>query len=121
MKEKRKASRIQVIDSFSVFLVIPELGPYKNKISDLSEIGIGFESENIHTDLEPEKELSVQLYLNQTLYLPLKLKIARTIKKEDLIIYGAEFMGGEKKSLEALKHFTNVLNCLEGIAEIGNS
>lgn len=121
MKEKRKASRIQILESFSVYLVITDMGPYKIQISDLSEIGIGFQLDDDLEAIEAGQEKAVQLYMNQTLFLPLTIKIVRAFQKDGFWNYGAELLDKNKKGPEALKHFMRVLSCLEGVAEFSAS
>ena len=78
MKEKRKAERRQILENFSFFVVVPKLGGIKKKLQDLSEAGIGFQFDTLGTfSLHQGEEVEIQFYLNQTLFLPLQVRIAR--------------------------------------------
>lgn len=78
MKEKRKAERRQILENFSFFVVVPKLGGVKKKLQDLSESGIGFQFDTLGTfSLKQGEEVEIHFYLNQTLFLPLQVRIAR--------------------------------------------
>ena len=121
--ERRKALRRPVLGTFSLFLVIPKKGPQRLYIHDLSELGLG-------TDLEVEGEedmgfsltlgesLEVQLYLNQSLYLPLNVRVARLETINGVRRMGSEFSERTTQSMKALKAFVKMLDEILEVAEI---
>lgn len=80
--ERRRTRRRPIIETFSIFCVVPKKGPYRLAVHDVSDQGIGFdldmEGEDIQSfALKLGEPLEVYFYLNQSLYLPLEVKVAR--------------------------------------------
>lgn len=119
--ERRKQKRSQILDSFSLFAVVPKKGAYRLPINDLSKAGIGFEVDIEGEDLEgfplvEGDELELHMYLNQTLFLPLEIQIKRISIKKGVRKIGAEFIEKKHKSYKALVSFLEVI---EEISKVG--
>lgn len=124
--ERRQAKRRPVIESFSLFLVVPSKGVHRLRVHDVSEIGIGFD-----LDLEGEtfeefpvqkgQKIDIQLYLNQSLSLPLSITVARVHAEGSIRRVGAQF---EKDASEngqgyrAYRAFVDMIDALAEVAEI---
>jgi len=118
MKERRKAKRFDIIDSFSVSLVLPGKGGYRLKINDLSEIGINFDfdlkdEEPAPIDLASDEDLDAQLYLNQTLFLPFKMRVIRVTENKGIRTVGAEVSDADEAVRTALSSFVIFISNLE--------
>lgn len=80
--ERRRSRRRPVLETFSVFMVVPAKGAHRLKIRDLSDLGVGFEID-IESEapgesrLQPGDLIQGQLYLNQSLALPLEMQVTR--------------------------------------------
>ena len=124
--ERRKSKRRPILDSFSLFLVVPRKGPHRLPIHDVSREGIGF---SLDTEgetpeefpLEQGETLNLRLYLNQTLYLPLVLKAARIESHSGLRRVGASFEEREKASYKAYLAFHDMLEEVIDAARIDPS
>jgi hypothetical protein len=124
--ERRQAKRRPVIESFSLFLVVPSKGVHRLRVHDVSEIGIGFD-----LDLDGEsfeefpvqkgQRIEIQLYLNQSLSLPLSVTVARVQADGTIRRIGAQF---EKEASEngqgfrAYRAFVDMIDALAEVAEI---
>lgn len=80
--ERRRSRRRPILETFSVFMVVPAKGAHRLKVRDISDLGVGFEidveSETPgQGELSPGDSLEGHLYLNQSLALPLQLQVAR--------------------------------------------
>lgn len=126
--ERRRAQRFPVLETFSLFGVIPKKGPYRLRIHDLSEIGVRFdldiENEVAPLELKVDEVLEFHFYLNQSLYLPLRIKIVRTLVEKKIRIVGAEFSDLKLPEQNAVTHFAKMLEALSDVGvlttEIGN-
>jgi len=119
---RRKAKRRPILDTFSLFVVVSTKNILRLKINDLSELGIGF-----NFDIEGEAEqapikvgdlLDLQLYLNQSLHIPLQIKIARIEDAEKIRKIGAEYTDKTSKGYQALMAFLEMLDRLADAALI---
>ena len=123
--DRRRAPRRPIIDTFSFFISIPSKGPYRLKVHDVSELGIGFDF-----DAEGEgpglstvaigDELDLHFYLNQSLYIPIKIKVVRLIPNKagvtEVRKIGAEFVDKRSKGTIALEAFVKMIDQLSEIA-----
>ncbi|MEK6578441.1 MAG: PilZ domain-containing protein [Bdellovibrionota bacterium] len=117
--ERRKHKRRPVLDTFSMFIVVPKKGFHRLKVDDLSEAGIGFvldiEGEAIADfPIKSDEKIDVRLYLNQSLYLPLQVQVARIEEKDSLRRIGAAFVDKNSKGFHAFSAF---LAMLDGILD----
>jgi len=115
--ERRRSPRRPILDSFSMFVSVDKKGDLKLKVHDVSDQGIGFD---IDVDGEEYESFSpklgdvfsVKLYLNQTLYIPLKIKVMRADKKGQNRIVGVEVLDVASKSYQAFLAFIKVIDLL---------
>jgi hypothetical protein len=127
-QERRQAKRRPVIESFSLFLVVPSKGPHRLRVHDVSEIGIGFdldiEGESFEEfPLQKGQEVEIQLYLNQSLFLPLVVKVARVQPEGSVRRVGAQFEKDASKNgqgYRAYRAFVDMVDALADGAEIKN-
>ncbi len=121
--ERRKARRRPVLDSFSLFLAIPKKGPHRLQILDISEQGIGFA---LDADGEAEADfpvktgetLEIHLYMNQSLYLPLHVQVARIERKSAGRLVGTQFSDQNSKPFHAFQGFLKLLDDLIEVGQI---
>ncbi|MBL7715615.1 MAG: PilZ domain-containing protein [Bdellovibrionales bacterium] len=109
-----------MVESFSFFVSVPKKGGYKLKVHDLSEIGIGFDldipGEGASVPVKEGDTWEVHFYLNQTLYLPLTVKIARLLDREGVRYAGAEFPDRSTAPYHAIESLLKMLDQLADVA-----
>ncbi len=117
--ERRKSPRRPIVETFSLFVVVPRKGDFRLKLHDASDHGIGFdvdmEGEEIGEEnfpLQPGESLDVQFYLNPSLFLPLQVKITRIEKREGVRRVGGEIQNIKSKEYKAFLAFINMLDSL---------
>lgn len=120
--EKRGSPRRPIVDSFSLFVVVPSRGLHKLPIHDISESGIGFTIDVDGEDTAGRPHhvgdlLDIRIYLNQTLYFPIQVKVARTEKKGSVRRIGAEFTDMKSKSYRGIKSFIEMIDRIADIAQ----
>jgi hypothetical protein len=119
--ERRKAERKPVLETFNLFVSIPRKGPYRLRLHDLSDLGVGFDFDTdgeslAEFPLKTGDALEIHLYFNQSLYLPLTVTVARLETKDGVRRVGAEYKEKRSKAHKALISFIGVL---DGLSEIG--
>jgi c-di-GMP-binding flagellar brake protein YcgR len=122
--ERRRSKRMDILASFSLYVVVPKKGPHRLPVHDLSDGGVGFdldiEEEEGDANLFPVQsgsELELHLYLNQSLYIPLRVIIRRLQEaKRGVRRIGAEFPDRQAHGHMALLAF---LDMLDAVAEAG--
>lgn len=120
--ERRRAKRRPILDTFSLFVVVPRKGPNRLPVQDVSELGIGF---GLDVDGEPElgfkvasgETMEILFYLNQSLSIPLKVKVARVVNHGSLRRVGAEFLETDQKPYRAFSGFLTALDHLADVAQ----
>ena len=121
--ERRRAKRRPILDTFSIFVVVPRKGVHRLQICDLSDEGIGFELDtegesyadfNVNTG----DSLGVRLYLTQSLYLPLSVEIARLEERGGVRRVGASFSDKNGQSYRAFSSFLKMLDGLVDVVQI---
>jgi hypothetical protein len=114
--ERRKAKRRMILETFSLFVVIPKKGDLRLPLLDLSELGVGFEvdleDDDALVNLRTDEQMELHLYLNQSLYLPLKVAVKRLILKGKRRHVGAEFVQQGGTSHNAVVAFLQMLDIL---------
>lgn len=121
--EQRRSKRRPILDTFSVFVVIHPKGGHRLKIDDLSEVGIGFELDaegESPADFKIAKgeTLQISLYLNQSLYIPLSVKVVRIDEGKKTRRVGAEFSDASSKSVKAVTAFIQMLDQVVDAAQL---
>jgi hypothetical protein len=122
-EERRRSKRRPVIDTFSLFCVVPKKGVHRLKIHDVSDQGIGFDLDIDGEDiaefpLKTKENLEVHLYLNQSLYLSLPVSVARLEDGGGIRRVGAEFTDRSGASYKAYAAFLQMLDLLGEAAQI---
>jgi hypothetical protein len=87
--ERRRTRRRPILETFSMFCVVPKKGMHRLPLYDVSDHGIGFDIDLDVEGMEEDQAFSLKLgepmevhfYLNQSLYLPLKGKVARIVER----------------------------------------
>ena len=125
-KERRQAPRRPILETFSVFCVVPKKGFNRLQIHDMSELGMRFDldSEGEPQDTFPVKKgesLEVHFYLNQSLYLPLAMEVNRLEAGESIRRIGASFQDTQGKAYKAFRSFLTMLDAISEVAEITSS
>jgi hypothetical protein len=115
--ERRNARRRPLLDSFSFFVVVPRKGVHRLRIHDVSDLGMLFD-----LDMEGESQLDfpiakgesfdVQFYLNQSLYLPLTVQVARIEQVDSVRRIGTEISDKKSKSYQAFLSFLTMLDTI---------
>lgn len=124
--ERRRTRRRPIIETFSMFCVVPKKGPYRLAIHDVSDQGIGFDLDMEGEDtqdfaLKLGEQLEVHLYLNQSLYLPLSVKVARIEERnrEGAEQGKARYIGAELDLQDPVHAgFAAFLKMLDAIADV---
>lgn len=117
--ERRRAERRPVLDTFAVFVVIPKKGMCRLKIHDMSELGLGFNLDVLreaHDDFSVRvgHSLDLRFYINQSLFLPLSVRVVRVDIQDGMHRVGAEF---SEKNSPAYQAFLSFLQMLDRILE----
>lgn len=118
--DRRGSRRRPILESFSFFVVVPKKGFHRLRVVDLSDTGIGFDYDIIGEmkDAFPVKageEFELQFYLNQTLFFPMQVKVARIDDSKVIRRVGAEFSVVGTPEHQAL---VAVLDMIDKVSEI---
>jgi hypothetical protein len=118
--ERRRGKRRPILESFSLFIVVPRKGVHRLAVRDLSEVGMGFDLDTegeSATDfpLKAGDPVEVRFYLNQSLFLPLTLEIARVEEKGGVRRVGAAFNNPKDLGYQGYLSF---LKMLDGILDL---
>jgi hypothetical protein len=108
--------------TFSVFVVVPKKGLHRLEVHNISENGMGFDldlaGESPHDyPAQVGDSVEFRFYLNQSLFIPLKIQITRVDEQEGgHRRIGAEFQEGQKKT-QSYKAFLSLLKLLDNIVD----
>ena len=120
--ERRRAPRRPILDSFSLFVVIAKKGGHRLPVHDVSELVLGcnadIEGEGFCVPLSVGDTLEIHLYLNQTLHIPLVVRLARVEEILGVRRLGAEFTQPASPANEALNSFLRMLDSISEVARI---
>ena len=108
--ERRGSKRRPILESFSFFVSIPKKGGHRLIAHDVSDSGMSFDFdiEGEGADAMPVKKgesFDVQLYLNQSLYLPLAVTVIRVTDVDGIRKIGSEFNDKQGAGFKALLSF----------------
>jgi hypothetical protein len=122
-EEKRRGRRRTILESFSLFCVIPKRGLHQLPIHNISESGVAItvdvQGENIEEIKHTRGEiLDLRLYLNRSLFIPVSIKIARIEIKNGIRLIGAEFVDTDSLEYRSIQSFLSMLDHLIEIAQI---
>lgn len=115
---------MDILDTFSLYAVVPAKGPMRLKVHDISDLGIGFdldvaeENGSQNFPLKLGASFDIQLYLNQSLYLPLTVQARRITDRDGIRKIGAEFQGQGSKAYIALISFLDMLDAVSEAADL---
>lgn len=114
-KERRRTKRRPVLNSFSLFVVIPKKGVHRLQLHDVSDLGVGFdidlEGEGPDTFSITEGEtVDIRFYLNQTLYIPLVVEVRRVERHGSVRRVGAEFVEKDSRAYQAFQSFVQTID-----------
>jgi hypothetical protein len=120
--ERRKSRRRPIMESFSFFVVIPKKGYFKLKVADVSDSGVGFDYDIGGESPEdfPVKdgeEFELHLYLNQTLFLPLQVRVMRVDDSKVIRRVGAEFVTRDTPEYQGLVAFLEMIDRLSEVVQ----
>ena len=115
--ERRKAYRRPILSSFSFFVSLPVKGSYRLNVYDVSEVGMGFDFDIEGEDLTEHPLVvgdfvEVSLYLNQSVCMPLTLRVARVEGDAVKRRVGAEFQELSSLSYRAFLSFLRLIDDL---------
>jgi hypothetical protein len=121
--ERRRAKRRPILETFSVFAVVPTKGPNRQRIHDVSDFGVGFD---LDVEGEPSgsfalkkgDSLEMHFYLNQSLFVPLSVTIARLETKDGIRQIGAEIKDRKSPSYKAIHAFVELLDVVMEVGQI---
>ena len=125
---RRKSLRRPILDTFFISVVIPKHGLYKLHVFDMSENGIGCEIDA--TEIEelstvfPTKEgeiIDLRFYINQSLFIPLVVKLIRIQKINSTHRIGFEIQDKESKNYQALSSFVKLIDSMANIIQFDDS
>lgn len=117
---RRELQRSTVMETFSLFLIVPKKGVQRLVVEDLSPKGIGFyldldEEPTDWFDVQVGDKLEILFFLNQSLFIPLTVQIAQLRKKGGSRRIGAEILPSLSKGAAAYKSFCEMLSHLENL------
>lgn len=120
--ERRRSKRRPILSTFSLFVVLPKKGFHRLMVHDVSDLGIGFDADTEGEEtggfpLKVGEPLDLRLYLNQSLYLPLSVRIVRLEERNTIRRVGAAVDEGDP-SFAAFTAFINLLDQVADVARI---
>ncbi len=118
--DRRGSRRRPILESFSFFVVVPKKGFHRLRVVDLSDTGVGFDYDIVGEMKEAfpvtsGETFELQFYLNQTLFFPMNVKVARIDDSKVLRRIGAEFTATGTPEHHGL---LAVLDMIDKVAEI---
>jgi hypothetical protein len=120
--ERRKAKRRDILERFSFYICVPKLGYTRHKVNDISELGIGFMLDTLgEFSLNNNEECDLQFYLNQSLFLSLKIKVVRSIDRAEMVQeVGAIFADTSDNTYKTFLTLVALVDQLSETAELQN-
>ncbi len=115
--ERRQAKRRDVLEKFSFYICIPKLGYMRHNVQDISELGIGFLIDTLgEFKLASGETSELHFYLNQSLYLPLKIQVVRLQEKDAIQEIGAVFLDRHTSQYQT---FLTLVKFVDQVTEFG--
>jgi hypothetical protein len=123
-KERRKAERRPIVDSFNLFVTVPAKGPHRLRVHDVSDFGIGFD---VDTEgeapedfpLAPGEKIEIRFYFNPSLYCPLNVRCVRVDQKDKHVRrIGAELYERNSPGYRGYLSFLALLDNLVEVAKL---
>lgn len=123
--ERRRSPRRPVLDTFSLYVVVPSKGPGRLRVKDVSDQGIGFDFDLEFEDprtfsVSPGDSMEILFYLNQSLALPLSIEVARIAQQDPDAprLVGAELRDIQSPAHQAFLAFVKLLDKLKDVAVV---
>jgi hypothetical protein len=118
--EKRRVKRREILERFSFYICVPKLGYTRHKVNDISELGIGFMIDTLgEFKMIHQETCDLQFYLNQSLYLSLKIQAVRIIERpEHMQEIGAIFLDTESTTHQTFLTLVKLVDQLSETAEL---
>ncbi|MGK5081977.1 PilZ domain-containing protein [Bdellovibrionota bacterium FG-1] len=120
--ERRRSNRRPILRTFSLFVVVPQKGIHRLEVHNVSEQGLSFDLDTEGEDaanfpLKESENLEIQFYLNQSLFLPLSVRIVRAETTGPVRRVGVEIVRQDKAS-EGFKAFIQMLDQVADVGQI---
>lgn len=109
--ERRKSERREVLETFHVFLVIPKGGLHKIYLKDVSEGGLSFLAP-VPEEFPEGRVFEAHFYINPTLRLPLRMRVAHVQGSGDSARVGCQFSETSSRAYKAYARFLGLLEDL---------
>lgn len=121
--ERRRSTRIKLLETFNIFISIPKKGFFKLEAQDISETGIKFDLdiENEPSSIFPAQIRDIiefRIYINSNLFIPTKAKLVRIEERLEGRRIGAEFQDQHSLEHQAILTFIHFLNDIQKVARI---
>ena len=115
--ERRRAVRRPVLETFSLFVVLPKKGHLRLPIHDVSDLGLSFDldTEGEAPELFPialGEKFDIHFYLNQRLYLPLAVTVRRVEEKGTVRSVGVELLDKITNEYKAFQSFLHMFDAI---------
>ena len=114
--ERRREIRRPILESFHMHVEVPSYGAYRMRFYDVCTMGISFDygldDDEDNAAVLPGSEFDIKLYLNETLSLPLTIRVAHVSRVDGKWRVGAEFIKRESKAYNAYLQFVNFVDGL---------
>ncbi len=122
-KERREFPRKPILDSFSLFVVIPARGSHRLRVHDVSEQGLRFdfdlEGEDVkNSPLAEGDAIEARFFLNSSLSIPLQLEVVRVEKKSGLRRVGTKIKSPKASESKAFATFVDLIDVLVETANL---
>lgn len=119
-QERRRTRRRPILETFSIFIVIPKKGLHRLEVQNISEDGMGFdldvEGESPHNSpIKIGDTVDFRFYLNQSLFIPLSIQVVRVEEHHTGRRIGAEF---QDKSTPGYKAFLSLLHFFDHVVDV---
>jgi hypothetical protein len=116
--ERRKAKRREILENFSFYVQLPKIGPARHRIKDISESGIGFEVHTVGGSflLQKNEKVDLHFFLNQSLFLNLKIEVVRIEMNGDDQQVGAVLLDTNTNQYQT---YLTLVNFLDQLGDFG--
>jgi hypothetical protein len=121
--ERRQAKRRPILDTFSLYIVIPKRGVHRLEVHDLSENGMGFDidiegEESSFFPIHEGDSIDLRFYLNSSLYIPLSVQVIRVEDHQRKRHIGAQFQEKDSSNYSAYLSFIQLLDQIINVLQI---
>ena len=117
-QERRRFPRLEIIQAFSLFVILPNKGAHRLEIKDLSPGGIGFDVDLVA--LKSQEEMELRFHINTSLFIPLRIRVVRVVDQADRQRIGAEFLEMDQPQYKAFIAFFSAFEKIAGVVRIAS-